>query len=80
MGKLMGSPAWAQALNKFAETYPRTAFVIGGPFGLSERILKASRLQLALSPMTFTHELARILLLEQLYRAFTILKGEKYHK
>ena len=79
-GKLMESPAWAETLQKLSETYQRLAFVIGGPNGLSEAVLKKSRLQLSLSLMTFPHELARVIFLEQLYRAFTILGHEKYHK
>jgi len=79
-GRTMESPAWAETLQKLSETYQRVAFVIGGPNGLSEAVLKKSRLQLSLSPMTFPHELARVIFLEQLYRAFTILNHEKYHK
>jgi 23S rRNA (pseudouridine1915-N3)-methyltransferase len=58
----------------------RFAFVIGGPFGLHDSVLDRADLCLALSHMTFVHEMARVFLLEQVYRAFTILKGEKYHK
>ncbi|MEW6668045.1 MAG: 23S rRNA (pseudouridine(1915)-N(3))-methyltransferase RlmH [Thermodesulfobacteriota bacterium] len=56
------------------------SFIIGGPLGLSEEVRKHSREVLSLSPLTLTHEMCRLLLLEQLYRAFTILRGEKYHK
>ena len=56
------------------------SFVIGGPLGLSKTILKKADLLLSLSPMTFTHDMTRLLLLEQLYRAYTIKAGEKYHK
>lgn len=56
------------------------SFVIGGPLGLSEEVLKHSREVLSLSRLTLTHEMSRLLFLEQLYRAFTILRGEKYHK
>lgn len=56
------------------------SFVIGGPLGLSEEVRKNSREVLSLSRLTLTHEMSRLLLLEQLYRAFTILRGEKYHK
>jgi 23S rRNA (pseudouridine1915-N3)-methyltransferase len=55
-------------------------FIIGGALGLGESILKSADRVLSLSKMTFTHEMSRLILLEQLYRAFTILKGTKYHK
>lgn len=55
-------------------------FVIGGPFGLSDEVLHKANVVLSLSKMTFLHEMAKVLLLEQIYRAFTILNGEKYHK
>ena len=58
----------------------KISFVIGGPLGLSETILKKANLILSISQMTFTHEMARLFLLEQLYRACTIKAGEKYHK
>jgi 23S rRNA (pseudouridine1915-N3)-methyltransferase len=58
----------------------KITFVIGGPLGLAPAILTKADLVLSLSPMTFTHEMTRLLLLEQLYRACTIKAGEKYHK
>ncbi len=54
-------------------------FVIGGAYGFSEEVYSRANMKLALSKMTFPHQLVRIIFLEQLYRAFTILKGEKYH-
>ena len=56
------------------------SFVIGGPLGLADRVLRQANMKMSLSKMTFTHDMARLLLLEQLYRAYTIKAGEKYHK
>ena len=58
----------------------KITFIIGGPLGLSPALLAGADLVLSLSPMTFTHEMTRLFLLEQLYRACTIKAGEKYHK
>ena len=55
-------------------------FVVGGPLGLSKDLLEKAQKVLSLSRLTLTHEMCRLLLLEQIYRAFTIIKGEKYHK
>jgi len=54
-------------------------FVIGGAYGFSEEVYKRANLKIALSKMTFPHQLVRVIFLEQLYRAFSIIKGEKYH-
>ena len=54
-------------------------FVVGGPFGFSDLIYERSNALLSLSPMTFSHQMVRLFFTEQLYRAFTILKGEPYH-
>ena len=59
---------------------PGTVFAIGGAHGLSPRLLDRARTRLALSAMTLPHEVARLVLTEQLYRAATILRGEPYHK
>ncbi len=56
------------------------AFFIGGALGLSSHVVNAANWKLSLSSMTFPHEMAQLILLEQLYRAFTIQRGEKYHK
>jgi len=58
----------------------KITFVIGGPLGLSHTVLQKADLILSLSSMTFTHDITRLLLLEQLYRACTIKAREKYHK
>ena len=58
----------------------RLAIVIGGSCGLAESVKRGARLRLSMSPMTFPHHLARVMVLEQLYRALNILEGGKYHK
>ena len=57
----------------------RILFIIGGPWGFSEEVYNRADLKLSLSKMTFPHQLVRLLFLEQLYRLFTIIKGEPYH-
>jgi 23S rRNA (pseudouridine1915-N3)-methyltransferase len=57
----------------------RIVFVIGGPWGFSEALYKRADYKMSLSMMTFPHQLVRLLFLEQLYRVFTIIKGEPYH-
>ena len=69
---------WLDRLS--ARTGACVTFVIGGPLGLSQDLLDRGQEILSLSHLTLTHEMARLVLLEQLYRAFTILRGEKYHK
>ena len=59
--------------------YRQMSFIIGGALGLSSRVKKQADFILALSRMTFTHEMIRLFLLEQIYRAFTIIRGEPYH-
>ena len=54
-------------------------FAIGGAFGLSDELRRAADFRLSLSPMTFTHQMARLILAEQIYRAFKINRGEPYH-
>jgi 23S rRNA (pseudouridine1915-N3)-methyltransferase len=57
----------------------RLFFLIGGPFGFAENIYKRANGKLSLSRMTFSHQMIRLFFVEQVYRAYTILKGEKYH-
>jgi 23S rRNA (pseudouridine1915-N3)-methyltransferase len=70
----------AKFVSQQLERYGRIAFLIGGPLGFAPEVTQATHTQLALSYLTFPHELARVILLEQLYRAFTILNNEPYHK
>lgn len=79
-GKTITSVALSKKLTTWSED-PATSpcFIIGGAFGLGQEVLKKCRYTLSLSPMTFPHELARVLLLEQLYRAASIQKGMPYH-
>jgi len=77
----MDSPAFARWLDGFAVSgAPGVVFVIGGAFGLSDAVLRTVTRTITLSPGTLPHDLARVVLLEQLYRAGTILRGEPYHK
>jgi 23S rRNA (pseudouridine1915-N3)-methyltransferase len=79
-GRQPDSLDFAEHLRKWLENLREMAFIIGGPAGLSNGVLQQSQFHLSLSPLTFPHELARILLLEQLYRAATIIHKHKYHK
>ena len=80
-GKLGSSEELAERLDKLA-TYGKSkiAFVIGGSLGLSEEVINRSNEQLSFSRMTFPHQLMRLILVEQIYRAFRINRGEPYHK
>lgn len=80
-GKQMSSEQLASELDKLA-TYGKSkvAFIIGGSLGLSDEVLKRSNAQLSFSKMTFPHQLMRLILVEQVYRAFRINRGEPYHK
>ncbi|NKE04455.1 MULTISPECIES: 23S rRNA (pseudouridine(1915)-N(3))-methyltransferase RlmH [Mesobacillus] len=80
-GKLKSSEELADTLDKLA-TYGKSkiAFVIGGSLGLSDEVLKRADEQLSFSKMTFPHQLMRLILVEQIYRAYRINRGEPYHK
>jgi 23S rRNA (pseudouridine1915-N3)-methyltransferase len=79
-GKEFTSHEFAEFLNRLLERGTREmAFVIGGAMGLDETVTQKADTVLALSRWTLTHEMARLVLLEQLYRAFTIIKGKTYH-
>jgi len=79
-GKTFTSEVFASKLDQWAEGGARPlTIIIGGPLGLSDEIKKEADLLLSLSPMTMPHDLARVVLLEQVYRAMTILRGKVYH-
>src|SRR4051794_37437585 len=80
-GKLGSSEELADSLDKLAPYgKSKIAFVIGGSLGLSEDVIKRSNEQLSFSRMTFPHQLMRLILVEQIYRAFRINRNEPYHK
>jgi 23S rRNA (pseudouridine1915-N3)-methyltransferase len=80
-GRQLDSKEFALELTKWSDlNRGRVAFVVGGFLGLDDRLLRKADFLLSLSQMTFSHELARIVLMEQIYRALTILKGKKYAK
>jgi 23S rRNA (pseudouridine1915-N3)-methyltransferase len=80
-GRQCGSEEFASRIEKAAmNAAGGISFMIGGPLGLSRDALTEADEILSLSKFTLTHEMSRVLLLEQIYRAFTILKGERYHK
>lgn len=79
-GREMTSRQFADFLRDCDESArKRPAFIIGGPFGLDKKLLAECHFRLSLSPMTFPHELARVLLFEQLFRAESILRNSPYH-
>lgn len=79
-GARFSSLDWARNLEQKSAHLPKDCvFVIGGPYGFSPAVLARSNEKLSLSPMTFSHQLVRVVFLEQLYRALTIIKGEPYH-
>jgi 23S rRNA (pseudouridine1915-N3)-methyltransferase len=61
------------------QSVKRLVFVIGGPYGFTDKLTQQARFLISLSPMTFSHQLVRLVFAEQLYRAFSIIKGEPYH-
>jgi 23S rRNA (pseudouridine1915-N3)-methyltransferase len=79
-GKTYDSLEFASHVERLVAGQERLAFVIGGAVGLADDLITASQEILSLSRLTFTHEMTRLFLLEQLYRAFTIIRGESYHK
>ena len=80
-GKMMSSEELSKLFDKISvEGKSRVDIIIGSSFGLSDEVKKRADLRLSVSPMTFPHQLFRVMILEQVYRAFQISTGGKYHK
>ncbi|MBR6694068.1 MAG: 23S rRNA (pseudouridine(1915)-N(3))-methyltransferase RlmH [Clostridia bacterium] len=80
-GKMVDSPTLAERIDREATGGAgHRIYIIGGSYGLSDEVKARSDERMSMSPMTFPHKLARIMLLEQIYRAFMILGGGTYHK
>ena len=78
-GVSYSSREFSGSLQKLANTNASCVFVIGGAFGFSKEVYNRANAKLSLSKMTFSHPLIRLIFIEQLYRAYTIMKGEPYH-
>ncbi len=80
-GVRKNSKEFALELEKSAiDGFGTAVFIIGSSYGLSEQVKKASNRRLSMSEMTFPHQLARVMLMEQIYRAYTIINNRRYHK
>lgn len=78
-GKTLTSLEFADYFQKRMNASLDVVFLIGGPFGFSDEIYQRANDKISLSKMTFSHQMIRLFFTEQVYRAFTIIKGEKYH-
>lgn len=78
-GQMFSSTEFAQYLSALEGRTGHTVFVVGGAYGFSDEVYQRANATLSLSPMTFSHQMVRLIFAEQLYRALTILKGEPYH-
>ena len=79
-GKELSSESFAQKIDKLMLENSCITFVVGGSYGVSEDVKKMANEKISFSPMTFPHNMFRNMLLEQIYRAFTIINGKSYHK
>ena len=79
-GKMLSSEEFSKKIEKISLTSSEISFVIGASNGIDESIKKLSNEKMSFSPMTFPHQLMRVIFLEQLYRAFTISNNISYHK
>jgi 23S rRNA (pseudouridine1915-N3)-methyltransferase len=79
-GKELDSVQFSKELNKWMnQSTPHVVFIIGGPYGFHACVYERANLKLSLSKLTFSHQMVRLFFTEQLYRAFSILRGEPYH-
>ena len=78
-GSELTSVQYADWLTRKQNTARRLVFVIGGPYGFSQEVYTRANDKISLSRMTFSHQMVRVVFLEQLYRSMTIIKGEPYH-
>lgn len=78
-GKKYNSVAFAAYIQKLQLHHAHLVFIIGGAYGFSDEVYERANAKVSLSDMTFSHQLIRLVFIEQLYRAFTIIKGEPYH-
>ncbi|MBR1688109.1 MAG: 23S rRNA (pseudouridine(1915)-N(3))-methyltransferase RlmH, partial [Prevotella sp.] len=78
-GQSLRSIQFAHWLEQRQQQARRLVFIIGGPYGFSPAVYQRADHQLSLSPMTFSHQMVRLVFTEQLYRACTIIRGEPYH-
>jgi 23S rRNA (pseudouridine1915-N3)-methyltransferase len=79
-GKTFTSVLFSQWIEKQMNVgSKRIVFVVGGPYGFSKEVYDKCKFKISLSEMTFSHQMIRLIFVEQLYRAFTIIKGEPYH-
>jgi 23S rRNA (pseudouridine1915-N3)-methyltransferase len=79
VGQNFTSTEWSEKIDEWSRFGHRIVFIIGGPLGLSATILQHANVLISFSKMTFTHQMTRVILLEQLYRAVTISRGMTYH-
>ena len=79
-GSLWSSQDWSRRLEEWMREYPRVNLVIGGPDGLAGSVLERCRQTVSLGKLTLPHGLVRVVLVEQIYRAWTILQGHPYHR
>ena len=79
-GKQFSSEEFAQDIQDISMLHSNITFIIGGSLGMSEKLLNLANQKICFSKMTFPHQLIRVFLLEQIYRAFKIINGENYHK